>query len=128
MAALNDGDAMQIDEATFDFKSLPGELRLCCCEFLDAGSLARLETCARESLIDSKRAWKQLVAGSSRGALINCSDKHLAVVTAGVRALFPRSMDVPDEPLPPRPRYEVGLPLHVGRVLARRDRLPDRRV
>ena len=101
-------DEASIDEASFKFESLPSELRLCCCEFLDAGSLARLETCARESLIDSKRAWKQLVAGSSRGALINCSDKHLAVVTAGVRALFPRSMDVPDEPLPPRPRYEVG--------------------
>ena len=109
----HESDAMQfdeasIDEASFKFESLPSELRLCCCQFLDAGSLARLETCARESLIDSKRAWKQLVAGSSRGALINCSDKHLAVVTAGVRALFPRSMDVPDEPLPPRPRYEVG--------------------
>ena len=129
MAAEHDIE-MQTDEASmhFDFESLPSELRLCCCEFMDAASLARLETCARESLIDSKRAWKQLVAGSSRGALINCSDKHLAVVTAGVRALFPRSMDVPDEPLPPRPRYEVGLPLHVGRVLARRDRLPDRRV
>ena len=107
-AALNDSDAMQIDDESITFESLPSELRLCCCEFLDAGSLARLETCARESLIDSKRAWKQLVAGSSRGALINCSDKHLAVVTAGVRALFPRSMDRVPEPLPPRPRYCIG--------------------
>ena len=108
MAALNDGDAMQIDEATFDFKSLPGELRLCCCEFLEAGSLARLELCTRESLVDSKRAWKQLVAGSSRGALVDCSDKQLAVVTAGVRALYPRDMrPLPEELLPPRPRYCV---------------------
>ena len=101
-------DAMQIDEASMHFESLPSELRLCCYEFLDAGSLARLEKCARENLIDSKRAWKQLVAGSSRGALINCSDKHLAVVTAGVRALFPRSMDRVPELLPPRPRYCIG--------------------
>jgi len=108
-AALNDSDAMQIDEATFDFKSLPGELRLCCCEFLEAGSLARLELCTRESLVDSKRAWKQLVAGSSRGALVDCSDKQLAVVTAGVRALYPRNMEhVPAEPLPLRPRYCIG--------------------
>ena len=108
-AALNDSDAMQIDEASIDeasfkFESLPKELRLCCCEFMDAASLARLEKCARESLIDSKRAWKQLVAGSSRGALVDCSDKQLAVVTAGVRALFPRNMEcVPVEPLPLRP-------------------------
>ena len=53
MAAAHENDAMQIDEASIDeasfkFESLPSELRLCCCEFLDAGSLARLETCARE--------------------------------------------------------------------------------
>ena len=114
MAAAHESDAMQIDEASIDeasfkFESLPSELRLCCCEFLDAGSLARLEKCARESLIDSKRAWKQLVAGSSRGALVDCSDKQLAVVTAGVRALYPRDMlRFPGEPLPPRPRYCVG--------------------
>ena len=113
-AALNDSDAMQIDEASIDeasfkFEALPRELRLCCCEFMDAASLARLEKCARESLIDSKRAWKQLVAGSSRGALVDCSDKQLAVVTAGVRALYPRNMEhVPAEPLPLRPRYCIG--------------------
>ena len=98
-------------EASMHFESLPSELRLCCCEFLDAGSLARLELCARESLgstDDSNRAWKQLAAGSSRGALVDCSDKQLAVVTAGVRALFPRSMDRVPEPLPPRPRYCIG--------------------
>ena len=111
--AAGSSDAMQIDEASIDeasfkFESLPSELRLCCCEFLDAGSLARLEKCARESLIDSKRAWKQLVAGSSRGALVDCSDKQLAVVTAGVRALYPRDMrPLPEELLPPRPRYCV---------------------
>ena len=113
-AALNDSDAMQIDEASIDeasfkFESLPKELRLCCCEFMDAASLARLEKCARESLIDSKRAWKQLVAGSSRGALVDCSDKQLAVITAGVRALYPRDrLSYTEELLPPRPRYEIG--------------------
>ena len=113
-AALNNSDAMQIDEASIDeasfkFEALPRELRLCCCEFMDAASLARLEKCARESLIDSKRAWKQLVAGSSRGALVDCSDKQLAVVTAGVRALYPRNMEqVPAEPLPLRPSYCIG--------------------
>ena len=110
MAAEHDIE-MQTDEASmhFDFESLPSELRLCCCEFLDAGSLARLEKCARESLIDSKRAWKQLVAGSSRGALVDCSDKQLAVITAGVRALYPRDrLSYTEELLPPRPRYEIG--------------------
>ena len=122
-------DKASIDEASFKFESLPRELRLCCCEFMDAASLARLEKCARENLIDSKRAWKQLVAGSSRGALVDCSDKQLAVITAGVRALYPRDrLSYTEELLPPRPRYCVGLPLHVGRVLARRERLPDRRV
>ena len=113
-AALNDSDAMQIDEASIDeasfkFESLPSELRLCCYEFLDAGSLARLEKCTRKSLIDSKRAWKQLVAGSSRGALVDCSDKQLAVITAGVRALYPRDrLSYTEELLPPRPRCCLG--------------------
>ena len=112
-AALNnDSDAMQIDDESMAFQSLPSELRLCCYEFLDAGSLARLELCARESFgstDEKKRAWKQLVAGSSRGALVDCSDKQLAVVTAGVRALYPRNMEhVPAEPLPLRPRYCIG--------------------
>ena len=109
-------DAMQIDEASMHFESLPSELRLCCYEFLDAGSLARLELCARESLgstDESKRAWKQMVAGSSRGDLADCSDKQLAVVTAGVRALFPRGMmarsdGLDDVPLPPRPEHCLG--------------------
>ena len=48
-AALNASDAMQIDDESMAFQSLPSELRLCCYEFLDAGSLARLELCARES-------------------------------------------------------------------------------
>ena len=54
MAAEHDIE-MQTDEASmhFDFESLPSELRLCCCEFMDAASLARLEKCARESPIDS---------------------------------------------------------------------------
>ena len=107
----NDSDAMHIDDESMAFQSLPSELRLCCYEFLDAGSLARLELCARESFgstDEKKRAWKQLVAGSSRGALVDCSDKQLAVVTAGVRALYPRDMrPLPEELLPPRPRYCV---------------------
>ena len=117
MAAAHESDAMQIDEAMhFEFESLPSELRLCCCQFLDAGSLARLELCAREGLgstDETKRAWKQLAAGSSRGNLVDCSDKQLAVVTAGVRALFPRDMmarsdGLDDVPLPPRPEHCLG--------------------
>ena len=116
MADAHDSDAMQIDEASMHFESLPSELRLCCCEFLDAGSLARLELCARESLgstDETKRAWKQLAAGSSRGDLVDCSDKQLAVVTAGVRALFPRGMmahsdGLDDVPLPPPPEHCLG--------------------
>ena len=112
----HDSDAMQIDDESMAFQSLPSELRLCCYEFLDAGSLARLELCARESLgstDESKRAWKQMVAGSSRGDLADCSDKQLAVVTAGVRALFPRGMmarsdGLDDVPLPPRPEHCLG--------------------
>jgi hypothetical protein len=122
-----DSDAMQIDEASMHFESLPSELRLCCYEFLDARSLTRLELCARECLgstDETKRAWKQLVVGSSRGDLVDCSDKQLAVVTAGVRALFPRGMmarfDGLDEvPLPPPPEHCLGLRFHVVYVLAR---------
>ena len=100
--AAHESDAMpdeaSIDEASFKFESLPSELRLCCCEFLDAGSLATGDV-RGESLIDSKRAWKQLVAGSSRGA-------SLIVQTSTWRSSPRRAGAVPKawmfrEPLPP---------------------------
>ena len=84
-AALNASDAMQIDEASIDeasfkFESLPSELRLCCCEFLDAGSLARLELCARESrrrALD-RRVWPLGVSPHRRYQ--DRVSKHAAIV------------------------------------------------
>ena len=88
-----DTDEMETDDSTpLSLTTLPSELLLGCCSFLDAWGLGRLELCARSSLgEEADRAWKQLTAGVPRGDLTGCSSKRFAIAHARARELFPNS-------------------------------------